>query len=243
MRNSLRRAAALAALLAAAPAAAAGADEAPRLWRLYGDYEYFLPSNSGEGLNAQLQTQSDGLVAAGYDSSSHSVTPTGGAGTRVGALRRLDARTEMGVSLSYALGPTMNSNLTAQSPPVSLGGLGNGGQTVNRSAFYARALVETRIDLLDRGPWDLALGSGFGLGVGHVDQSCASSGSLTCAIASASKTWEGFAWEFGPIFAYRLKKVEVDFGVRYAGFPRFKGNGQIPEIRWDTFGILFGASF
>lgn len=248
MKSLARRLACPLAATAAVFLAARLCSAAEPYWHFYGSYDYFFPANSGEGMRSQLKSQSDLLLAGPngalpYDSISYSLSSSGGTGTRLGALHRLDSRTEIGGSLGYVLGPTMNSDFRAYSAPVSLGGLGNGGQTVNRSVAYGRILLETRIHLLESRRWGMSLGSGWGLGLGHVDQSCSSSGSLDCTSGptSSSKTWAGFAWEVGPVFIRHLKKIDMEFGARYAGFPRYKGSDNIASIRWESFGFFMGA--
>ena len=38
-------------------------------------------------------------------------------------------------------------------------------------------------------------------------------------------------------------QVIADALVRYAGFPRFKGDDQLAPIRWESFGFFLGAAF
>lgn len=238
---------ALAAVLVALACACARAGEPafkkePRV-KVFGQFEYYRPENGAFGLDSQLHAQSEKLVAAGYSSASESVSNSGGSGASIGVLTDYDEHTRLGLSIGYTLGPTMNGNLSAQSA-----GLGDGGLTVNRAVTYFRALAHTQINLLHPhtgrpGEWNLDFDSAFGLGVGRVDQECQATGSLTCPFSSTGRTWTGFAYEFGPIATYRLRFIDVDFGARYAGFPRYQGSEEIASIRWETFGVFLGATF
>lgn len=240
---------ALAALLSPLAAAADRAETPPdRLWRLSGEYLYYVPANSGAGLSDQLGALGAGLVAGGYNATDKAISSVGGAGARLTALRRWDARTALGLSLDYVLGPTMNADFHAYSPPVSQGGFGNGGLTINRAATFVRLLAQMRVRLLGRerrrqGDWQLELGSAFGPGVGHTDQTCQASGSLTCQSNSASVAWSGLAWEFGPRASVRLRDVDVGAAVVAAGFPRYKGSTAVAPIEWETLGFALSAEF
>ncbi len=241
----MKRLALVVVLAALAPALARADDpykKEPRV-KVFGQFEYYAPENGGFGLNNQLHAQSDTLVAAGYSSANESVSNGGGSGASVGVLTDYDARTRLGLSVGYTIGPTMNGNLTAQS-----GTLGNGGLTVNRAVSYVRVLAHTQVNLLHPhtgkpGEWNVDFDSAFGLGVGRVNQECQATGSLTCPFSNAPRTWTGFAYEFGPVLTYRLRFIDLDCGARYAGFPRFRGTDDIAAIRWETFGVFLGASF
>lgn len=237
-------------LLCAGAAAARAAEPAPaaksapqkeELWRYFIEYNYFAPAESGQGLRDQLHLLGGNLVAAGtLDSSSTGVSTKGGSGTRVGVLRRWDRRTWLTGSIGYVLGPTMNANFQGFSALN-----GNGGLSVNRAAAYVTALLGTRLTLLESGPWTTGLDSEIGLGYGRVNQSCNSSGSLTCAgnVDTATKSWVGPAWGFALRESRTFELVELSAGLRYSGFPRFRGNDSIASIRWDAVGAFASAQF
>lgn len=214
-----------------------------RDWSLTGEYLYYLPLNAGSGLSDQLGALGDGLVAAGYDSADKSVHTTGGSGARFTALRKWDEHTELGFSLDYVLGPTMNSDFHAFSVTF-----GNGGLTINRAATFVRLMAQARILLLGKtvrrpGDWSLDVGSGFGPGLGHISQTCQASGSLTCPGIATSATWAGIAWEVGPRVSVRVRDIDVGFGVVEASFPRYKGSADIASLAWQTTGFAFSAEF
>jgi len=242
------RALAFAVLLLAPAARAADGPRAAaarprRDWSLTGEYLYYLPLNSSSGLSDQLGSLGDGLIAAGYDSASKSLSSIGGSGARLTALRRWDERTALGLSLDYVLGPTMNADFRAFSAV-----LGNGGLTVNRSGSFVRLMGHTRVQLLGKvvrrpGDWNLDIGSAFGPGVGHVDQTCQASGSLTCPVVAKSVTWVGVAWEFGPRVSVRVRDIDVGASILAAGFPRYKGSADVAPIEWQTMGFSLSAEF
>lgn len=222
-------------------AATASRAAEPSAWRVFAQYDYFAPANSKAGLQDQLHVLSDQFVNTGAaDSVVTAVSANGGSGSRLGVLRRLDRRTDIGASVGYVLGPTMNANLSAASRAN-----GNGGLTVNRSATYVRLLLQTSTKLVDRNPWSVSLDSGLGLGLGHVDQSCNSSGSLACAgnVATTDADWAGFTWGFGLDISRTFELATLGFGPHYEGFPRFKGNDQVAAIDWQAFGLFLSAQF
>jgi hypothetical protein len=133
----------------------------------------------------------------------------------------------------------MNSDFSA----VGRGATASGGATVNRAVVYIRYLLQQRFDVPLSSRWTLELGSGIGAATGRVDQSCDSSGSVSCPIPSARRVWTGATWEFTPQIAYKLRDADVFVGVRYAGFPRFGGDDQIAPISWQTYGVTLGAAF
>lgn len=225
--------------LAASRSTAAGepARAQARPWRFFVNYDYFLPQNSGDGLKSQLNTQSVKLLAQGYSSTQVSVNTQGGNGARFGVRHPIDSHSDLGLSLGYIVGPTMNGALNAD------GGPGFGGETVNRTVVYLRYLVEGRFTFPVDDRWTLAMGSGFGLSTGRVEQTCDQSGTVACPVANTRRTWTGFAWEFTPSASYRLKTATIHFGLRYAGFPEFSGNDQIADIDWIAYGAFLGASF
>lgn len=238
----------LAVLLLAAAGAARAAGPAPaykpepRL-KFFAEYQYYLPADAGAGLQDQLHAQAGELLASGYSSADKSVINSGGSGARLGFLYGFKPGTGLGLSLDYVLGPTMNAELNATSAAK-----GDGGLTVNRAVSYYRLLAHTQVNLLQPhtgrpGEWNLDFDSAFGLGVGHVDQTCEASGSVACPFGNSPRSWAGFAWEFGPRLTYRLRFVDLTGSVRYAGFPRFHGSDEIPEIRWQAVGFSLGASF
>ncbi len=213
----------------------------PSPWRVFVQYDYFVPANSKTGLQDQLHALSQDLVASGSaDTTALGISANGGSGSRIGAMRRLDGRTQIGGSLGYILGPTMNANFSATSSAN-----GNGGLTVNRSATYVRALAQTSVRMLDRGPWSGSLESALGVGFGHVNQSCNSSGSLSCAgnVDTTSKDWIGFTWGFGLNISRSFELATLGFGPRYEGFPRFKGTDRLAAIDWQAFGLFLTAQF
>lgn len=215
-----------------------GAAAAERKWKILAGYDYYFPQDAGEGLKNQLNSESDALIAQGYDSTNFGVFTHGGSGARVGFLYPFSERTQLGAALGYVIGPTMNANFAAQS-----GFFGNGGLTVDRAVDYVRLLGNARVNLANAGRWGFDLDSAWGVGFGRVDQSCTASGSLTCPFTTTSKSWAGFTWEVSPTVTLRLKNATLTLAPRYAGFPKFNGNDQIPPIEWETFGIFFGAAF
>lgn len=233
-------------VLASAARAADQSSRPPRDWRVTGEYLYYLPTNSGSGLADQLGTYGDVLVlSAGYDSTDKNVSNNGGAGGRLSAVRAWDARTELGASVDYVLGPTTNADFHAFSA-----GLGNGGLTINRAATFVRLLGQAHILLLGRrtperrpGDWSLEIASAFGPAFGHIDQSCTASGSLTCGINSAHETWIGLAWETGPRVAVHVRDLDVGFAVLAASFPRYKGSASVAPLSWQTVGFSLSAEF
>lgn len=234
----------LAVLLAAPARSAERGGHADRPWRLSGEYLYYLPSSSRSGLTDQLGALGRSLVDRGlYDSYSQDVTTNGGAGARLALLRRWDSATEIGASVDYVLGPTMNADFRAFNAAT-----GSGGLTIHRSAAYLRLMARSQVRLLGRdrrrqGDWQLEAVSAFGPSVGHIDQACQASGTLTCTVNSKSTNWLGVAWEFGPRVTVRLRDLDVGASVMAAGFPRSPGDADVARINWQTLGLALTAEF
>jgi opacity protein-like surface antigen len=244
MRKELLAALALA--LASAPAWAqqAGSKTKPpvqnldsRPWKYFFSYDYFLPTNAGRGLKGQLKDQASALISSGYKTADVSLNVSGGTGARFGALHRVNSRADLGLSLGYIIGPTMNASLSAS------GGPGPGGLSISRDVVFLRYLAQGHLIFPLNNHWKALFGAGLGAATGVISRGCDESGTLTCSLRTARRTWTGFTWEVTPSLAYHLRRGDLRFGARYAEFPRYRGNGQIASIDWATFGFFIGATF
>lgn len=229
--------------LASGTAAAAGAPaKEKRKIKYYASYDYYLPGTSGDGLRDFNTALASNLSSKGFTNIDSHVDKRGGVGFRVGALYPLDRYAFIGGSLGYIVGPNVSSQLTANNP-----GVGTGSASINENVVLLRAMGETSLRFPFGGRYAFNLGTGWGISVGKIEQTCTAAGTLvgtnTCTASATSRSWTGITFTLAPSLSYRLDRTELNLAVRYASIPRFGGKDGIAPVDWKTVGLSFGASF
>ena len=192
--------------------------------KYFAGLDLFLPGNAGDGMKATIQAAID----AGAQGTA-TITTKAGIGGRIGALYSIENLADVGLSLGYIAGPTIEVSDEVDN------------MDVNTSFFRVLAEAQKKIKMNDK--WDFLGGLGLGMGFGKQEISWTVAGFPQPPTTSYS----GITWELTAGLGYKASdKVNVDFGLRYAGFPGVKyKTGEDPsfKVEWSTIGLFTGVSF
>lgn len=234
--------AALALLFITLPAACFGDEPQERKVRIFETVDVFWTGNADNALQSDSADAARELVNQGFDAAEATVQKQSAIGARVGVLIPV-ARVEgldMGASVGYISGPNSKTILNARSAIF-----GQGFLVDDRRIQFLRGLAEAHYNLPLAGNWSMDLGAGAGAAMGFVRDSCSANGLLLndCAFNYVTTSWTGFSWEASPSIVYKVNSTLLDFGMRYAGFPKFGGTNNTSRIVWRPLGIFLGAAF
>lgn len=195
--------------------------------------EVFLPTNAGKGLENDAMAGANQLNGIGYATRT-TVETRAALGIRVGLKGKVSDAFDLGFSGGYITGPDSDVTITAS------GGSFSAVVTDKRDVNFVRFLVEPAFNAPINESTAFHLGVGLGGARGSVKESFTCVGNA-CAISSRSysSSWTGFTWEISPYFTMS----RAMFGLRYAAFPKFKGNSENSKIDWSTLGIFAGIAF
>lgn len=230
--------------------------------------EYFVTkpevpeSETGQGWTFALITDvySDGGISDGAESAAteirNSLSSAGietntsvetsiGLGLRAGAHYFYPKGYSIGGSLGGVIAPTVSLKQSNNAFSIGSDTFGPGEVETQTSASYARPMVEASYPIFKSRRSSLRIWSGAGVAFGWAKQTVEGSGSsnLLFGNSTSRESWSGFTWEIGPTFAFVGKKVDFEFGVRYARFPTMEETAELSEMKWDPFSASIGVRF
>lgn len=212
---------------------AAGPLKAESGMRVIPGIETFSAVGAADVLTKDLKAAGQTLVDnIGYDSSAGTLITKAPLGAKLTLLFPVEEDLYLGASAGHTFGPNSAGTITAESTLV-----GQGKYTYNRRASFTRVLAEIykRVPMSDSSC--VFMGGGAGLAIGTVRDVLIPSGSVVQLGAerqSAGKTWTGYAWEAYIGIGYGI----FSFGAKIVGFPAFKGNDDLSELKWGAFGVF-----
>jgi hypothetical protein len=173
---------------------------------------------------------------------------SGAAGFRAGVLFPTPLKgLAAGGSLGYVLGPTGKFHSFAQTSTPS-----TWDETYEFKNGIFRVLPQVRYEVPLSEAFRLGLDAGAGLAFvkTDADHACVATGSGICGSPndSASQSFSGLTYEVGPSLIYEGSRVNLEFGVTYAGFPTEKaalisGVSYVPEFKWNPVSVHVGVGF
>jgi len=221
---------AVSAAVCAAASANAGFD--PKSLRYFASVDLF---DEGTAEN-RFKNFMDDNVRAGNNGSYSDKAETAVAG-RVGALYPVKDLADVGLSWGYISGPKAK---------IKLDGLKY--TDVERRMYRFLAEGRKKFALTDK--VSFLGGIGAGIGFGRTENALETPTVVNgVTLPNEDKYFHGFTWELSAGAAYRAtEKLDVELGVRYAGFPRCKqspagSGGNITGSSWNAFGLFAGVSF
>ena len=200
--------------------------------------DYFLPGNIDEAADKAEKDSKD--IVNFFNGVPQSITESeGGIGARLKYMRSLSQnKLRMGGSFGYIKGPNTKSTVNDLNfPPGSL--------EVDFENTFIRVLFELE-KLFSLSDFHIIkLGAGAGFGKGKSEQTFTYTGFYESFFlnSSESKSSTGFTWEVSPSMVFRTASVDLEFGVRYAKFPKIKESEFTYKVDYSGFGIFAGLGF
>ena len=186
--------------------------------------------------------------------SSYKLDTNAALGFRIGALYPIEDVADVGLSWGYVSGPNGELKMTTPDRIEK--------QDINRR-FY-RFLAEGRRTFKIDDKFSFLGGAGLGLAYGREEHENTTAGAElrrndagALVPTKSDKYFSGLAWELTAGAVYKATdKLNVEAGVKYAGFPSNPADpptlergsenfedGDFPGMNWTTLGFFVGVSF
>ncbi len=194
----------------------------------FAELDLFLPGNVSDGEEADVRS---------WEPQSYSIKTYAAIGGRVGILYSARDLADLGLSVGYIPGPNSEIKSTFVSgPPYNY--------DYTRELRIIRILAEFRKEIPGGEKWFFRPGVGIGMALGTATRSFSSGGGDSYDV----QKWSGITWELSAGLAYRMSSADLNFAVRYAGFPtapakEISNSNDFPKIDWSTIGFSIGLSF
>jgi hypothetical protein len=215
-------------------------DEGPRRWRFFGGVEYWDKANAFKSVeDAWRESFED------YDIGTLSSRRSGGLGVRAGVFLQAPGRgLDWGASLGAIQGPEGKFSIYTEDLPPSPA---TWTETDNYKTKFVRALLHVRKRFQVSERVDVRLGGGIGVAHGRTENeyTCSSTGMGGCdSYDAVSEDFLNLTYEVGPGIAFTGEKVDVDFSILYASFPRLpQADNSLPAFKWNPIGVRLGVEF
>jgi len=200
----------------------------------FANLDVFTAGTAGDRFDSQLKaSKASGAMG------SYKLNTDPAIGLRIGALYPVQDIVDAGISIGYIAGP-------------------NGDTKVNGAKFYKeinrrffRFLAEGQKTFKFNDKVSFLGGAGMGIAFGRQEFVLQTPNVINgVSIDTADKYFKGFTWELSAGAIYKATdKMDVELGVRYAGFPScpntndINGNGEIPGMNWNSLGFFTGVRF
>jgi hypothetical protein len=210
--------------------------------KLHVSLDMYMPGNVHDALLGDIKKFASDLVANGSTAATYSVATSQAIGGSVGVLYPRGETLNAGLKLGYIAGPVSVSKVMDDDP-----GIGKSYQTFERDISFVTGLASARHNFSSSGKWswngDIGVGVGLGSVVEKVTQ--ATNGFAGNSGNSVKANWSGLAWEAGLTAGYQLSGSLLTFGIKYAGFPGYKGDTAkgLSKIDWTTAQFSIGLQF
>jgi len=208
--------------------------------KFFAELEMFMPGQVADGEEADLKNTARAFVAGGSNSAAYTIEAAPAAGGRVGLLYPIQDIGDMGLSIGYLAGPSLDVKFVDNDP-----GIGISNFDYTRDLSFVRALGEFRKEYQMADNWTFYPAFGVGMAFGSNKGKVARATNYFAGDTVESKSWSGVTWEATAGFAYKMEKTDLNFAVRYAGFPQFKEDAakSLSKIDWSTIGFSIGLTF
>jgi len=204
--------------------------------KAFGSLDLFTVGTANNRFDQQLK---DSKKAG--DMSSYKIAGDPGYGFRIGALYPVEKVADIGLSWGYISGP--HADLKIDGVKYI--------DDINRRFF--RLLVEAQKTVEIDSKFSFLGGAGLGMAWGkqevvYVSKYAPVSNGII--VDTFDQNFSGFTWELSAGVTYKAtEKMNVDLGVRYAGFPHapnlhdVDNNSEVAGMDWRSFGIFTGVHF
>ena len=191
--------------------------------------------------NSRLKHQLKDMKSVG-DIGSYAVTGDAAYGFRVGALYPVENVADVGLSWGYIAGPNAQLKMDGISKYYDI------------TRRFFRMMVEAQKTMKINDKFSYMGGAGLGVAWGKQEYQVKYEYAMVqngVVLDTADQNFHGLTWELSAGVNYKATdKLNVDLGVRYAGFPHARnttdhvtGSGEISGMDWRSFGIFTGVHF
>lgn len=207
--------------------------------KYYASLDYFLPWNIKDSLEEAHLDINDIVISEGGKPHA-SKTSSGGIGGRFGLLIPVPGFQGFwfGGNLGYVVGP--NAKITVNDPTDPSGSI-----TYKIENNYLRALLEIAhiAELSKKIAFKFDVGAG--LGKAKTKQTAKFEGKYADLFDDFeySKSSTKFTWEVSPALILSGERFDLEFGARYAQFPKIKESDDTYKVNYSGFGFYAGIGF
>ncbi|OGS07756.1 MAG: hypothetical protein A2270_04960 [Elusimicrobia bacterium RIFOXYA12_FULL_51_18] len=190
--------------------------------------------------DSRLDNQLKGSKAVG-NLSTYKINTDAAIGGRIGALYPIENLADVGLSWGYIAGPNGDIKINDISKY----------QEFNRRFFRFLAEAQKTVKINDK--FSFLGGAGLGWAWGKQEFKTKyeyANVENGIVVDTADDNFNGLSWELSAGATYKAtEKLNVDLGVRYAGFPHapnthnINNNGDVSGMDWNSFGIFTGVHF
>jgi opacity protein-like surface antigen len=203
--------------------------------KYFGDVDLFTVGTADNRFEDQLNASRRAGELGAYQ-----IDTNAAIGGRIGALYPVENLADFGLSWGYISGPNGSWNYNAFKY-----------QEVNRRFFRLLAEAQKTFKINDK--FSLLGGAGLGVAWGRqefVTEYQYANRENGVVVDTFDQYFHGLTWELSAGVTYKAtEKLNVDLGVRYAGFPHAPNahdvynHHEIPGMDWNSFGIFTGVHF
>jgi len=205
--------------------------------KYFANLDLFTVGTANNRLKQQMKdTKKDGNI------SSYAITGDAAYGFRVGGLYPVENVADIGLSWGYIAGPDAQVKIQSISKYLDI------------TRRFFRMMVEAQKTMKINDKSSYMGGAGLGMAWGRQEYKTKyeyANIENGVVVDTADQNFHGLTWELSAGVAYKVTdKLNVDLGVRYAGFPHARNthdnasnSGDVAGMDWNSFGIFTGVHF